>query len=199
VGDPLMLNLPSTLEWAARYDAVVPAMEGIYTHFLNLVIPANAINDIRIGNDSVLPANFSPIGDGTYLGARIPITPGVWHVTAPAPISVSVYGFRQGSESYGHMAMPSPSGEDADSDDFIVRYRPNGERDADFGDDGIAVIDHAVAYGSPLPAFDRARRAIVDGGSILVGSASVNGTSGQSLFVSYRLTDDGIFSDDFED
>ena len=47
----------------------------------------------------------------------------------------------------------------------------------------MVLINHAVAFGSSLPSFDKARRAIVDGG-ILVGGRSINASSEQSFFAS---------------
>lgn len=200
-GDPLMLTVLPTSQWASRYDAVVPpGLDSTYQHFLNLVVPGAGINDVRIDGVAVPAASFTEISIGTnHYAARIATTPGIRHVTAPEPISVGVYGFRaDGSESYGHLASPATAGEGADADDVLLRFRTNGTRDADFGDDGAVFIDHAIAYGTALPAFDSGRRALVDGTGILVGSASNNGASAQDFFVGYRVTGDVIFRDDFE-
>jgi len=108
-----------------------------------------------------------------------------------------VYGFR-GSESYGFIAPMAADGEGQDSNDVIVRYNANGSRDNSFGNQGMVLIDHAAAFGSSFPSFDKAKRAIVDGGGILVGGMSINATSEQSFFASYRIEGGQLFRSGFE-
>jgi hypothetical protein len=198
IGDPLMLTALPTAQWASRYDAVIPALDdNDYTHYLTIVAPQAAIQDVHVGDDSLLSTDFSPVGASGYYVARIARAPGVWRVTAPLPIGVSVYGFAE-AEGYGHPATPATSGEDSDADDLVLRFRSTGLRDRDFGEDGAVFVDHAAAYGTVLPAFDNGKRAIVTGDTILVGTASVNGASAQDLMVGYRLTGDVIFRDGVE-
>ena len=61
----------------------------------------------------------------------------------------------------------------------------------------MVLIDHAAAFGSSFPSFDQARRAIVDGG-ILVGGRSINASSEQNFFASYRIEGGQSFRDGFE-
>lgn len=197
-GDPFMLNVAPTDQWAARFDAVVPELNANYQHFLGIVAPTSAVNRIRINGQLVPAASFTAIPGTPYSGANVPRTPGLHRVTSTAPIAVSVYGFR-GSESYGFTAPMAVDGEGEDSNDVIVRYNANGSRDATFGDQGMVLVDHAVAFGSSFPSFDKARRAIVDGGGILVGGMSINASSEQSFFASYRIEGGQLFRGGFED
>ena len=198
LGDPLMLNIVPTDQWAARFDAVVPDLDPDYQHFLGIVAPTSAVSRIRINGQLLPVASFTAIPGTTYSGANAPRTPGLHRVTSTQPITVSVYGF-DSSESYGFPAAMAPDGEGENSNDVIVRYNANGSRDATFGNQGMVLIDHAVAFGSSFPSFDKAKRAIVDGGGILVGGMSINASSEQSFFASYRIEGGQLFRDGFED
>jgi hypothetical protein len=197
-GDPLMLDILPREQWQARWTASVARreFEGNIIYTLTIIAPASAIGDIRVDGVGVSPGSFTVIGDG-LVGAHVAVPPGTYRVTAPVPISVSVIG-TGGAEAYGYPAGGSPSGLDFDGDDLVARYRADGARDPSFGTAGIAFIDHRAGFGSVLPSFDIARTALVEGGEVLVASASTNGASGQRLFVAYRLRAGAIFRDGFE-
>ncbi len=198
LGDPLMLNIAPTDQWAARFDAVVPELDPDYQHFLGIVAPTSAVGGIRINGQPVPVASFTAIPGTLYSGGNVPRTPGVHRVTSTQPITVSVYGF-QASESYGFTAAMAADGEGENSNDVILRYNPNGSRDLTFGNQGVVLIDHAVAFGSSFPSLDKAKRAIVDGSGILVGGLSINASSEQSFFASYRIEGGQLFRDGFEE
>ena len=197
-GDPLMLTVAPTEQWAARFDAVVPQLDAAVQHFLGIVAPTSAVSQIRINGQLLPPGSFTAIPGTPYSGANISRTPGLHRVTSTQPIAVSVYGFRD-SEGYGFTAPMAADGEGADSNDVIVRYNANGSRDTSFGTQGMVLVDHAVAFGSSSPSFDKAKRAIVDGGGILVGGMSINASSEQSFFASYRIEGGQLFRGGFED
>jgi hypothetical protein len=177
---------------------VVPELSAEYEHFLGIVAPTSAVSRIRINGQLIPAASFTAIPGTPYSGANVQRTPGLHRVTSTQPIAVSVYGFHS-SESYGFTAPMAADGEGENSNDVIVRYNANGSRDASFGDQGMVLIDHAIAFGSSFPSFDKARRAIVDGGGILVGGMSINASSEQSFFASYRVEGGQLFRGGFED
>jgi uncharacterized delta-60 repeat protein len=198
IGDPLMLDILPREQWQARWTASVVRRpdEAEIAYWLTIIAPATAVGDIRVDGVAASPASFVVIGDG-LVGAHVSVQPGTYRVSAPVPISVSVIG--NGSlEAYGYPAGGSPSGVDADGDDLLVRYRPDGARDLSFGAAGLVYIDHRAGFGTALPSFDIARIGLVDGGELLVASASTNGASGQQLFVAYRLGAGSVFRDGFE-
>jgi hypothetical protein len=199
LGDPMMLTLLPTDQWVSRYTAAVPLrlFDPTYLYTLLVVAPAAAIGDVRVDGQAISPASFLPIGSSGYAGASVVVAPGMHRVTSPQPISVSVQGSGV-AESYAFPAAAAASGGDADADDLVLRYTAAGERDVAFGIGGVVLLDHRSGYDSDLPAFDAAQRAIVDGGEILVGSASTNASSGQSFFVGYRLRAGTIFRNGFE-
>lgn len=197
-GDPLMLSVAPTEQWAARFDAVIPALAPSYAHFLGIVAPTSAVNGIRINGQQVPVALFTAIPGTPYSGANVPRTPGLHRVTSTQPITVSVYGFG-GAESYGFGAPMAADGEGENSNDVIVRYTPNGSRDPSFGTQGMVLIDHTVAFGANAASFDQAKRAVVDGSNILVGGMSINATSERRFFASYRMEGGQLFKDGFED
>ncbi len=196
-GDPLMLSVPPTANWMSRYETAVPFISNQVTNFINVVAPSSVTNAIYLNGQSVSAALFTPIAGTGFSGAQLPVMPGAYRITAPQPISASVYGFR-GAESYGFPAPAATTGEGANSDDLIVRYLPNGNRDPSFGSNGLVLIDHRAAFDSTIPSFDRAQRVVVDGNNLLVGSAANNTAADQQYLLSYRIAGGALFKDGFE-
>jgi hypothetical protein len=205
VGDPMMVNVPPTTAWATRHMVVMPNyavqtyQEQHYEHYMTIVAPQSTLDNVYIDDIKLFPENFTPILGTTYAYARLERSPGAYRIDTAEPVSVAVYGFA-GSEAYGYPAaiVPLP-GNEATSDDLIVRLLADGTRDRDFAPDGAASLDHATYFGSALPTFDGVLRALPDGEGVLVGSATVNVESGVSSLLSYRLLDTRIFRDGFED
>jgi uncharacterized delta-60 repeat protein len=204
-GDPAMLTLPPRSAWGRRHLAIVPAFGvwdgniATYRRFLGIIVPQEALGAVTL-DGAVIPAgDFAPIGDGRHWQVQLERDSGVDVVAAPVPISVSVYAFAAGGEGYAYQAANVPlTGDEAQSDDLVLRYTPAGVRDARFGVDGIVLMDHAAGYEAPLPSDDRAVRAVPDGVGVVVGSASINRTSDQAFALDYRLIAADLFRDGFE-
>lgn len=201
IGDPFMLGLAPLAQWQSRYSVVAPDREfiGNYLHTLEIIAPLAHIADVRVDGQSVPAASFVDIGSSGYAFAQLTSNSGAHRVTAPGPVSVNAYGFLQsGSEGYAFPAAAAASGGDADADDLVARFTPDGQRDARFGSGGVVLVNHGSAYGASLPSFDSAQRVLVDADGILIGSASNNADSGQGLMVTYRLQGGSVFADGFE-
>ena len=205
-GDPFMLTLAPPSQWLQRYHAAVPVMSnGNYEHYFNIVAPASQIDKVLINGVALPTAAFTAVGSSGYFAASVATAAGSYVVEASLPISVSVYGFLiDGSESYGYPAAGAPLDDpqsplsSQSSDDLILRFTAAGLADPQFGENGAVRLDHAAGYNTDLPSFDSGVRAFYDPAGIIVGSASRNTNADQSLFLSYRLVQDGIFRDDFE-
>jgi uncharacterized delta-60 repeat protein len=204
-GDPAMLTLPPRSAWGRRHLAIVPA-SGVwdgnidtYRRFLGIIVPQEAIGTLTIDGAVIPPDAFAPVGDGRHWHAQLERNAGVDVIAAPVPVSVSVYAFAEGGEGFAYQAANAPlPGDEASSDDLVLRYTPAGVRDPRFGIDGIALLDHAVGYETPVASEDRAVRALPDGVGVIVGSASINRASGQSFALDYRLIAADLFRDGFE-
>jgi uncharacterized delta-60 repeat protein len=204
VGDPSMLAVPPRSRWGLRHIAIHPtfAMSDIQQastrRYLGIVAPLDAVGSVTLDGAPVPAAAFSPVGDGRHAHAQLERPAGVDVVAAPVPIYVSVYG-RANGEAWAMQAAHAPlGGDEATADDLVLRFGADGTRDPDFGIDGIAILDHAPAYGTALASFDGAVRAIPAGASVYVGSASRNRASGQSYLLDYRLDSASLFRDGFE-
>lgn len=201
IGDPFMLGIAPLTQWQSRHAVVLPDRDfiGTYLHTLEIIAPQAQIAEVRVDGVSVPPASFAAIGTTGYAYAHVTTSHGAHQITAQAPISVSVYGFLQhGSEGYAFPAAAAPSGGDANADDVLLRYTEHGLRDATFGSNGLVLLDHREAFGTTLPSFDNVQQLLVDGSGILVGSATQNAASGQSLMMSYRVEAGSLFRDGFE-
>jgi hypothetical protein len=202
IGDVFMLGIAPIAQWQSRYSVVAPdrAFIGAYLHTLEIIAPLAHVADVRVDGQSVPTASFVAIGSSGFAFAQVTSSSGAHRVTAPVPISVNAYGFLQegGGEAYAFPVAAAASGGDADADDVLVRYTPSGQRDPAFGAAGVVLLDHRSAYGTSLPSFDSAQRVLIDADGILVGSASENSASGQSLLLTYRLQGGSVFADGFE-
>jgi uncharacterized delta-60 repeat protein len=203
-GDPAMLTLPPRSRWSTRQIALLPAFSvwngnaATYRRFLNIVAPQEAVGSVTLDGVPIPAAAFAPVGDGRHAYAQLERGAGVDVVASRVPISVSVYG-SSGGEAYAFQAANAPAELDlAQSDDLVLRYRADGLRDPRFGVDGIALLDHAAAYETPLASFDGAVRALPDAVGMVVGSDSINRASGQSFALDYRLISAELFRDGFE-
>ena len=207
-GDPFLVNVPPVSAWNTHYLALIPdkpvaATTSDFTRYLHIVAPQSAVGQITLNDVLVGVTEFVPIGTSGHAFARLPRLPGTHRVAAPEPISVAIHahGFAE-SYAYPAAAMP-PSGVPAAppvlADDAIVRYRPDGARDAHFGHNGIARIDHTAHYDASQPSVDGVLRLVFHRDHLMVGSDSRNADSGQSLLMSYRLRAADLFRDGFED
>ncbi|HXG48677.1 MAG TPA: GEVED domain-containing protein, partial [Methylomirabilota bacterium] len=98
-GDPFMVIVPPTTMYSTNH-MICTAPEDFTAHYLNIVAPAAAVGGVRVDGVIVPAAQFSPIAASGYSGARVAIAAGVHQVTAPLPVSVTVYGWAE-YDSYG--------------------------------------------------------------------------------------------------
>lgn len=204
MGDPMQMNVRPISQWQRRYHASTSTFPGDWEsmHFLNIIAPLSVTHAVTIDGTALLPAQFSPLGDSGYASVTLTYPVGTYVVQAPEPIGVNVYGYAHAS-AYGYAAPTAPASGVAGfagpgSNDLILRFAGDGQRDPVFGQQGIVQVDHTVAFDTAIPSRDRAMRAIATRGDILMGSASINGASGQFLPIAYRLRTPTIFSDGFE-
>lgn len=100
ISDPFMMLVPPTEQFLDKYTFSTPESGFIY-HFANVVIRTAALATLRL--DGVTPdlTFFKPIGDGSYSGGQLPLTPGSHSIFAAATFGLYVYGFGN-YDSYGY-------------------------------------------------------------------------------------------------
>jgi hypothetical protein len=193
-GDPSMLTIEPIARWAREHLVTLPDPAfDIHPVELNLTIiaPQDALSSVQIDGVPVPAANFTGIPGTGLAYVQLAHAAGSARVSALQPISVSAASLGEG-EAYAHRSAAMFDATDAaTADDVILRLKPDGTRDVDFGSIGLISIPHS-AY------FDRPLRAFADGGGILVGSAIHHVDANQDLMLTYRIEAGTLFKDSFE-
>lgn len=194
LGDPNLLMLEPIGRWAREHLVTLhdPSFDGHPAQLhLTLIAPQDALASVQIDGAPFPAANFTHIAGTGLAYARVLHAPGSARVSASRPISVSVASLAEG-EAYAHnSAAMIDDASAATADDLILRLKPDGNRDADFGSNGLVAIAHAAYVDRPLRAF-------ADGGGILVGTAVHQAEADQDLMLTYRIEAGALFKDSFE-
>jgi RHS repeat-associated protein len=109
LGDPSMQLIPAYQQFGGNYVVVTPTIPtvqyytGIPNAYLNVVVPTASAASVQIDGSPVNASSFVSIGSSSFSGAQVPTVPGVHHVTATAPIGVSLYGMGS-ADAYSYQA-----------------------------------------------------------------------------------------------
>ena len=109
IGDPCMILISPTQQFLSKYRFATP-VNGEWDHFVNIVIPVQAINTLILDGKSVDPDLFSTIGITRYAIGAIQIPYGTHSISASMPFGMYSYGFGFGHDSfdaYGNMGGQS--------------------------------------------------------------------------------------------
>jgi len=104
VGDPMMLLLTPTQQFLRSYRFATP-VQGMWRHFLNLVVPLSAVPSLRFDGAPVR-AVFERVGNSSYAIALLEIPYGSHVIEADEPFGVYAYGFGYGVDSYDAYGNP---------------------------------------------------------------------------------------------
>lgn len=196
-GDPSMLTLEPVTRWSTDQVALVHANFGFTigrNPTLGIVAPITAIDTVTVNGVLLGAAAFTTISNSGFAYAQSARLPGEYVVHAAAPISVTVTGVGH-SEAYAHRGAVLSTGTQgaaqASADDVLLRLKPNGSRDPEFGSNGRVTVANANY-------FDRPIRAFADGDGILVGTAVRQVEANQDLMLAYRIASGSLFKDGFE-
>lgn len=100
VGDPFMMLVPPPEQFDTAYSFQSVAHKEFTTHFVNVVIPTNAIPSLRI--DGITPAaSFSPVGSTRFSYAQIRLAAGSHTARADSAFGLYSYGYGA-ANSYGY-------------------------------------------------------------------------------------------------
>lgn len=104
IGDPMMLLLTPTQQFLSHYRLATP-VQGMWRHFLNLVVPMSVVSSLRF-NGAPVRAAFERVGSSQYAIATIEIPYGSHTLEADQPFGVYAYGFGYGADSYDAYGNP---------------------------------------------------------------------------------------------
>ncbi|HLM86530.1 MAG TPA: Ig-like domain-containing protein, partial [Solirubrobacteraceae bacterium] len=96
-GDPSMMSIPPYQQFETGYTITTPInSETVFTNYVNLVAPDDAVGAIKIDGTAVPASEFHPIGSSGFEGAQVDVEPGS-HVLAGngQPFGAFVYGFSE--------------------------------------------------------------------------------------------------------
>lgn len=100
VADPFMMLIPPYEQFLANYTVSTPA-SGFTSHYINLVIPGDAIGDIKLDGVVIPSSSFTAVGSTGFYTAQLSVSVGSHTINSQYPVGVHSYGF--GSyDSYGY-------------------------------------------------------------------------------------------------
>lgn len=100
VGDPFMMLIPPPEQFDTAYSFQSVAHQEFTTHFVNVVIPTNAIPSLTI-DGATPPSSFSPIGNTRFSYAQIRLSAGSHTARADSAFGLYSYGYGV-ANSYGY-------------------------------------------------------------------------------------------------
>ena len=110
--DPFMMLVPAVDQMLGRHT-VTTQIEGLDLHFINLVVPTEAIDSVTHNGQLLEAGVFTPVAGSGFWVASLTVEAGTHELAAPQPFAAYVYGFGV-DESYGYpaglfVATPDPT------------------------------------------------------------------------------------------
>ncbi|WP_049805137.1 immunoglobulin-like domain-containing protein [Stigmatella aurantiaca] len=98
--DPFMMLIPPYEQFLARYTVTAPP-SGFQYNFINVVVPASAVQGFQLDGTPVPEGEFTAIGASGFAGAQLTVSNGAHHLAADLPFGAFMYGFDD-YDSYGY-------------------------------------------------------------------------------------------------
>lgn len=105
LGDPMMILVSPTQQFMTSYRFATP-VDGTWRHYVNVVVPDEAVGSVRLNGDLVNRNKFEPFGESGYQIARLQVPFGTHAIRADKPFGLYSYGLGFGddkSDAYGNM------------------------------------------------------------------------------------------------
>ncbi len=99
IGDPFMLFITPTEQFLNYYRFLTP-IKGDWHHYINLVVPTDAINTLLLDNRPISGRYFKTIGISKYAIAQVEIGYGSHFVKCEKPFGLYSYGFGVAGDNY---------------------------------------------------------------------------------------------------
>lgn len=100
MGDPFMMLIPPPEQYDTAYAFQSITHELFTRHFINVVVPTNAITSVRLDGAQVV-VNYRPVPGTPYSYAQIELSAGSHFVTCDSAFGLYAYGYGQ-ANSYGY-------------------------------------------------------------------------------------------------
>lgn len=153
VGDPMMILVSPTQQFLREYRIATP-ISGDWHHYVNVVSPTAAINQIKLNGRRIDSNLFVVLGESRYSIAQVPIPFGSHQFKSETPFGLYSYGFgfrNDAYDAYGNMAgqsffelnklvdsLPPQADGRMQRDDFYVIFRD--DRPMDRGIKSVRVL-----------------------------------------------------------
>ncbi len=92
IGDPMMILISPTQQFLRTYRFATP-VNGSWNHFINVVVPTESINTLRLDGKSLSSFDFKQVGISRYSIGQIKIPFGTHTITGAVPFGMYSYGF----------------------------------------------------------------------------------------------------------
>lgn len=110
VGDPMMILVSPTQQFLKKYRFATP-VNGLWHHFINIMVPTRAISSLQINGTPVDKNSFEQMGVSKFSVASVRLPYGSHTVECSQPFGLYSYGFGSGGEdlydAYGTMGGQS--------------------------------------------------------------------------------------------
>ena len=92
VGDPMMIVVAPTEQFLSDYRFATP-VTGNWEHYINLIVPTEAIGTLRLNGERVSRDRFKTFGISRYSIAQIKLPYGTYSIEGAKPFGLYSYGF----------------------------------------------------------------------------------------------------------
>ncbi len=92
VGDPMMIIVAPTEQFLSDYRFATP-VTGNWEHYINLIVPTDAIGTLRLNDERISRDRFTPFGISRYSIAQIELPYGTYSIQGDKPFGLYSYGF----------------------------------------------------------------------------------------------------------
>ncbi|TAE28961.1 MAG: hypothetical protein EAZ92_07275 [Candidatus Kapaibacterium sp.] len=99
IGDPMMILLTPTQQFLKKYRFATPT-RGQWHHYVNLVVPKESVESMRLDGRPMNPQVFKPFGESRYAIAQIEVSYGTHTLEGTENFGLYSYGFGYGDDSY---------------------------------------------------------------------------------------------------
>ncbi len=99
VGDPMMIIVAPTEQFLSGYRFATP-VRGSWHHYINLIVPTNTIEALRLDGMPLDARLFRPFGLSLYSIAQVEVSYGTHVIAGPQPFGLYSYGFGYDDAAY---------------------------------------------------------------------------------------------------
>ncbi len=99
IGDPMMLLISPTQQFLRKYRFATP-VNGFWEHYINVVIPTEAVASMKLNGIHIDASLFKPLGLSRYSIAYVKVNFGTHVIEGSQPFGMYSYGFGFDKDEY---------------------------------------------------------------------------------------------------